>query len=418
MKPCSIVLRVYHVGFGDCFLLTFGYPDSERHVLIDYGTTATPGDKGGDVMRRVAEDIQVRTGGKLVAVVATHRHRDHISGFGTAAGEIISGCNPELVVQPWTEDPALESDATAALDRIGAKGFVAALANMHLVSQSVLNETLHLRGQVNTAALRQLSFLGENNLSNRRAVDALMNMAPNQYVYHGCQCRLAELLPGVEVAVLGPPTVEQTSALRKQRPRDQEEYWHFWSNQARPMRLSKSDSAAFDAGLVFPYAPRYAPSENPPQARWFRRRAEEMRASELLSIVRTLDRALNNTSVILLFSTGGKKLLFPGDAQIENWSYALEQPGIGDLLADVTFYKVGHHGSLNATPKSLLKLIRTPREQFRTVNSTMPGKHGDESTGTEVPRRKLVDTLRARSIYFSTDEMDEECAVLSHDFVL
>jgi hypothetical protein len=33
---------------------------------------------------------------------------------------------------------------------------------------------------------------------------------------------------------------------------------------------------------------------------------------------------MNNTSVILFFEVGSKKLLFPGDAQIENWSYALE----------------------------------------------------------------------------------------------
>ena len=43
----------------------------------------------------------------------------------------------------------------------------------------------------------------------------------------------------------------------------------------------------------------------------------------MLGIVRTLDQAMNNTSVILLFEVGNKKLLFPGDAQIENWSYAL-----------------------------------------------------------------------------------------------
>ena len=40
--------------------------------------------------------------------------------------------------------------------------------------------------------------------------------------------------------------------------------------------------------------------------------------------MRTLDDQMNNTSLILLFEVFGKKLLFPGDAQIENWSYALQ----------------------------------------------------------------------------------------------
>ena len=36
-----------------------------------------------------------------------------------------------------------------------------------------------------------------------------------------------------------------------------------------------------------------------------------------------MDKVLNNTSLILLFHIGETTLLFPGDAQIENWSYAL-----------------------------------------------------------------------------------------------
>jgi beta-lactamase superfamily II metal-dependent hydrolase len=41
--------------------------------------------------------------------------------------------------------------------------------------------------------------------------------------------------------------------------------------------------------------------------------------------VTMLDKVMNNTSVILVFEVGNKKLLFPGDAQLENWLFALEQ---------------------------------------------------------------------------------------------
>ena len=64
----------------------------------------------------------------------------------------------------------------------------------------------------------------------------------------------------------------------------------------------------------------------------------------------SVDDALNSTSLILLFTVGDTKLLFPGDAQIENWQYALKlsdrSEQIVKKLETVDVYKVGHHGSL------------------------------------------------------------------------
>jgi len=126
--------------------------------------------------------------------------------------------------------------------------------------------------------------------------------------------------------------------------------------------------------------------------------------------VRELDTVLNNTSVILLFEVGNKKLLFPGDAQIENWSYALSYQRVRQILADVDLYKVGHHGSRNATPKSLWNLFTrrstTPEPgRLRTVLSTMAHRFGEVDRGTEVPRTSLVHTLKAQSEFFSTQDM-------------
>jgi hypothetical protein len=46
-------------------------------------------------------------------------------------------------------------------------------------------------------------------------------------------------------------------------------------------------------------------------------------------------------------------LLFPGDAEIESWStWENSHADVDDLLARTVLYKVGHHGSINATPTS------------------------------------------------------------------
>ena len=88
LKPTSLTIRAYQVGFGDCFLLSFDYAhaskksDRKRHMLIDFGTTGMPGDLDREEqMKKVARDIAERCDGKLHIVVATHRHKDHIGGF-------------------------------------------------------------------------------------------------------------------------------------------------------------------------------------------------------------------------------------------------------------------------------------------------------------------------------------------------
>ena len=83
MSPQKARIRMYKVGFGDCFLLSFLYAaDEKRHILIDFGTTKAPAGNP-DLMQEIAEDVRAETSGQLDVVVATHRHKDHVSGFAT-----------------------------------------------------------------------------------------------------------------------------------------------------------------------------------------------------------------------------------------------------------------------------------------------------------------------------------------------
>jgi hypothetical protein len=135
----------------------------------------------------------------------------------------------------------------------------------------------------------------------------------------------------------------------------------------------------------------------PFQTRWFIQHADAAFKNNVLGIVTALDSFLNNTSLILLFEIHGKKLLFPGDAQWENWSWALSQPGIKNLLKDVVLYKVGHHGSRNATPTDLWKIIAKPKGRtksgvLKTMMSTSAGVYGRTEAG-KVPSTNLVKAL-------------------------
>ncbi|MFN3323281.1 MAG: hypothetical protein ACK5AZ_07285 [Bryobacteraceae bacterium] len=406
MGPRSIALRTYQVGFGDCFLLTFGYEQEERHVLIDFGTTSLPKGYPGDHMVRVAGNIRERCGGKLHAVVATHRHRDHIGGFtteGQAPGRIIAECDPEVVIQPWTEDPEAELDAKAPTR---VRAFRQSLHAMHEFAAAALKQ-LGSMPYLPARMREELQFIGEDNLPNLSAVRNLQAMGKSRiYAHAGSVSGLEGVLPGVQVNVLGPPTLEQSETIRRMRSTDPGEFWHL---RARYWGFAAEAAATAAGAPLFPGRPS---EEMPVPFQWLKRRMREMRGEELLELVRALDRALNNTSLILLFSAGGRKLLFPGDAQIENWAYALEQEETRALLEDVDVYKVGHHGSLNATPKTLWGWFRKRSaeespERLRAIVSTMHGKHGSEERKTEVPRRTLVQALRRETTYFTTASLTE-----------
>jgi hypothetical protein len=227
-------------------------------------------------------------------------------------------------------------------------------------------------------------------------------MAPEtRYVRYGDKTGLEALLPGVRVTVLGPPTLEQMGTLRNHRSDETNKFWGFRASLAK----SLTSSGGFDP--LFPNAPQLGAENAPPWARWLIPKLQRARADELRGLVQTMDKQLNNTSVILLFEVGKIALLFPGDAQIEGWAYALRKEAVRKRLANVTLYKVGHHGSLSATPKSLWNLFANRSEvprmgRLHSVLSTLPGRHGRKWTGNEVPRLALLKALQRDSDLTST----------------
>jgi len=444
--PASLNIRTYQVGFGDCFLLTFSYPnaakaeDRFRHILIDFGSTGLPHGTPPDQMMRVAQDIKTQCGGKLHIIVATHRHKDHISGFttqedGSGTGDIIAQLSPDVVIQPWTEDPEAhdpvinspkaKKDESGMLTKEEAVNprkvramHVASLSNMHVVSEAMLAELKQLSDKrlkqpLGAAITEKIRFLADDNgLPNKSAVENLRKMGKNYYVNHGSNLNLSKLLPGIDISVLGPPTLEQHAAIQKQKSADKDEFWmlraaaqNFWGQQSATGEMLENFASGKNS--LFPDA-NVISRVIPPHNRWFVRQIRAMRGEQMFGLVRILDKAMNNTSVILLFDVGGRKLLFSGDAQIENWEYALSLEEDLKMLKDVEVYKVGHHGSRNATPKTLWTNFAnksektTDKSRLKTVVSTMAGKHGSRDNNSEVPRETLVDALDASSEYHTT----------------
>lgn len=103
------------------------------------------------------------------------------------------------------------------------------------------------------------------------------------------------------------------------------------------------------------------PKDDHPPADWRRIDGDWLGAAEQLAL--NLDSDTNNTSLALAFEWGppgkGLVLLFPGDAQVGNWLSWRDQTypagnkrtSADELVSRTVLYKVGHHGSHNATVK-------------------------------------------------------------------
>ena len=279
------------------------------------------------------------------------------------------------------------------------------------------------RGSRSLAA--EVKQIAEDQISNAAAVAQLEKWAAAgraSYVHYGLTSGIEEVVPGIGVKVLGPPTIDQHPGVLTQRRGDASEFWMIYSGILQRLRahdLGAGAKPGTDAGNLTPGADgdqisaavnggTQPAADEPPvpsqrvgpvgPVRWLTDRMARQQLNSLLRIVRTLDGVLNNTSVILLFEvrrSNGEitRLLFPGDAQIENWEYALkyapDAAANRDALRQVDLYKVGHHGSRNATPRTLYNLWTEPRTRDRplvAMMSTKPGVHG-RSPSTFVPGR-------------------------------
>src|SRR5258707_2685515 len=187
----NVRIRMYRTGFGDCFLISFGAAKTSRHVLIDFGAHAQ-GEIG--TMEPIMDNLELATGKKLEVLVATHAHRDHISGFGKFADRFAQFEIGEVWL-PWTDNPK-DEDA-------------AALQRKHLALYDRLEK--HLRAAASqsdpfqAAALHALSNLKSNELATSELGRAFGTGALVRYLGAGASFAKVSAAAGLSAEILGPP---------------------------------------------------------------------------------------------------------------------------------------------------------------------------------------------------------------------
>lgn len=375
----SVVVRMYNVGFGDAFLLRFPGPDRPRHALIDCGTLiGGAGPKPmGEVVEQIISDCTDADGvARIDLVVGTHRHHDHVSGF---SDQHWADVEVGEVWMPWTEDPRdpLAKDIRETQSKVGLALQAAAAADPVVLE------------------------LAENALSNAAAMATLhrgfRGDAPRHFLpgRGKPRARRPRGLPGVRVHVLGPS--RDPEVIRDMDPPDGKGY----------LRLDAGDRS----GTVAPFSASWdrTPAdligdnaEHPLRLEdWEIRHLRKQASVDLFSLAVALDKAVNGTSLVLVVEVGDAVMLFPGDAQWGTWNSILENPGAMELIARTTFWKLGHHGSHNATPKALVAAFAQHGELWSMVSTQHVKKW------PEIPKDELVAAVTGLHGHFARSDRDK-----------
>lgn len=369
MAEAGIRIRSYNVGFGDCFLVTFPDGNVIRNMLIDFGNA--PGQKNTNYPT-IVQNIYDETGGHLDVVVMTHEHLDHMEGFYSQK-KMFDKFQVDYVWMSLPSDPEYYQKYPKAepLRRIRA----------------LAGDFYQRAVRENTALAPSFATLLRNNLSNVDRIDYVRNLAGNKrrvlYLRRGSSVRRKPFSSDVKIKVLAPE-------------RDVSVYYggqghHHLSALSRRLAAVGED-ASLDADDLWQFADVAREENNPPNLsdRDWRLLQTSIQSGGVESI-RALDRAANNTSLVFVLEVSGKRLLFPGDAELESWDVMAKK--CPDDLKAFDFLKVSHHGSHNGTPTELLnKLLPKRRRNRATIMVSTESKvYG---TVNPVPDEDLMKTLK------------------------
>lgn len=331
----KLLVRAYNVEVGDCIYCRI--PKAHRlddgslddfHILIDCGSKGKQA-LMRDALSHLRTDQLPQTGtGKrrLDLLVVTHEHQDHIKGF----------------------DPQDFEDM-----EIGAIWMTAAMDPNHIQAETTRSLTSLAVTAMRSVAAQGLSLDPQLQdlvdvfaISNDAAVETLRETLPGRngiqpaYVHAGQDAEALGLpVEGAAIKILGPD-------------RDIDRFYLGAEADPRIRGLAADGIAGLDLSGMPQTRPDNISEED------FQNLSTRM-LSSAFAFADLASRVQNNSCVVLLIEWQGRRLLFSGDCEWEHtfsegkqnggWNVMWHQRR-GMLDQPVDFLKIGHHGSINATP--------------------------------------------------------------------
>jgi beta-lactamase superfamily II metal-dependent hydrolase len=329
----KLLVRLFDVGLGDCIYCRIPKAHADGrdfHILIDCGTLSSTSYLQAAIEKLKPSLPLIKGKRRIDLLVVTHEHKDHMTGFGMDLwGDLSFGAI-------WMN---------AAMDPNHPE------AKKHKKLHAFAAESMAQALRLNLALGPELAEFASAMALNKNAMNTLRVTLPQAsgikptYVHaDSTKAELALPLAGAAVAVLAP---------------EKDIDFFYLGDEGDPslrhaLGFIKTGLPSVEAAV--PEAP--VESATNLDAGDFRQLRSRM-LSTALAFAQLDGKVCNNTSVVLLITWKKKRLLFVGDAE---WDAAFKKGAKGNCswnviwnlrkkqLGPLAFYKIGHHGSVNATP--------------------------------------------------------------------
>ncbi len=461
----DVLVRMYCIGTGDCFLLLFRSKGKVVFkMLVDCGSCSATAEEFAPYVNNIA-DV---TGGHIDVLMITHEHLDHIIGFAKAYELFKKRLTFENVWLAWTEDKSY-GPAKAVKKEIGKGNQAMAIAlqrfkeidSRNARADSANGVDLGLsqvvagrrRFQQGLKEILGLTYDGGEMLAaagggTGAQMDKAMKYVTTEvlahngkkptYCYPGKPIDPLPAVKGVNFYVLGPP--EDIALLRKAEIKA-----HLYEENAKELKdqLAVNDPDFFYNALGIdtdgkyaraPFASKYLDKENVQhnqyeQERWRTIDSDWLYAAGSMGL--RAGNLTNNTSLVIAIELEGRNrvLLLAADAQSGNWvswtqpekeggtlpklrwrvkrSTTTETVTAATLLQNTVFYKVGHHSSHNATASDVGLELMTHEDlvAFAPLDRTRINSTWKTTMPTASLNKRLIEKTSGRYVRMDLDNL-------------
>jgi beta-lactamase superfamily II metal-dependent hydrolase len=395
----NIRVRMYNVGFGDCFLLTL---PNKRTVLVDAGfhSQGKGAFGGNELADQILQDVKEASGdARIDVVIATHRHQDHVYAFNSdkwdeiEVGEVwlpwVEDRSNRKATSLWKKQQRFANQLAAAVDTFGLDE-----DDRRSVEFMLWNAGVDLPGFADVGGWSNAGALNRLHEGFARRDKTRPRFLPEEEAFP--ESFESPALPGVRVHVLGPP--RDADLIEELDPEaDGETY------RALALRSAMGTGSPVAAPFGDPW--QVGDDED-----GFRLDASEVerindlaQSADAVFAAQKVDGMINSTSLVLVLQIGKARLLLPGDAEWGTWKRIVEDDEARTLLRGATFFKVGHHGSHNATSKTLVESILPHRIPAMISTQQGPGNYRNN-----IPLADLLEALQGHGIRYARSDRGDE----------